>query len=208
LRTLRIALLAFAIATPAAWAAASYRIGTPALVPGKAASNQDSKKTGTKDLSCPTGYWMYAIDVDGGIWGTYPAIEKVSLRCGNKNGDHASARSFGKVATGLNLTISYGQGQCSGGTPALTGMNVNFDRYIKDVKVRCGGIVTSGSSVRVDDTGLQGSWLLNRVQNNDSQRSLKCQGNQVLSGLRISHRDDSNETAFTALQLLCSSVTA
>ena len=172
-------------------------------------SSQDANRDGTKDLKCGRGYYVYAVTAEGGAWGLYPAFAAVGLWCRSPGGTQAPARTFGELANELfHPPPVGGSGRCEGANGALTGLNVSSDRYIKTIKARCGEIFAgSGQRTRVDDDGYLESWIiLGPIENNDTQQGLRCGNRKVVTGLRIRYREDSNETAFTSLQLFCSTV--
>ena len=207
LKAVTLACGLLAVAAPVAAASGGFSIGSPQLAGGRATSNQDVNRDGTRDVKCSSGTYLFAISAYGATWGTYPAVEAVGLWCKSPSGSEASPVSFGTVAAGFPSLPSLGSGRCTGTNGALTGLNVNADRFIKDIKARCGEIFAgSGQKTRVDDDGYQDSWMLDQVQNNDTQEGLRCGKRKVVTGLRIRYREDSNETAFTSLQLFCSTV--
>lgn len=189
---------------PAA-SATSFNVAAPVLLNSRAASSQDSNADGTTDIKCATGKYAFAADVVGANWGTYPALEYVRLWCMTATGSQSGTASFGSAPSTALALPAMGDGRCNGATGSLTGVKVNFDRYIKDLKARC-GVIVPDSSPTVADAGLQRSWMLDRVENDDFQSDLTCRSGQVLTGFRIRFRRDHDETAFTRLQAWCSTV--
>ncbi len=141
-------------------------------------------------------------------WGAYPSIAVVKLTCKAANGGNERQRSFGDSPPPAGALPALGLAECNGSHAAINGLSVNYDRYIKDFKVRCAEIRTSGSSVRIDDDGYDGGWMLNQAQNNDLVEGLRCDDDSeaVLTGVRMQYKRDANETALTSVKLLCSRV--
>lgn len=185
--------------------ATTANVAAPTLLNSRAASSQDSKADGTADIKCATGKYAFAADVVGANWGTYPALEYVRLWCMTATGVQSGTASFGSSPATALAVPAMGDGRCNGATGAVSGFKVNYDRYLKDLKARC-GVIVPDSSPTVADAGLQASWMLDRVENDDFQSDLTCRSGQVLSGLRIRYRRDHDETAFTRLQAWCSTV--
>lgn len=187
----------FAALAPAAAAADTVVIGTPQASSTTATSSQNVNKDATWEVKCGSGTYLDEVDPASAAWGTYPTVGYVLIYCHSPNdlSDDERDRITGLV-------------RCTGGS-ALTGLAVNADRYIKDFKIRCGEIVAqSGQQPRVDDHGYRGSWLLDQVENNDTQTGLACGAQQVATGLRIGYRKNGDQRAFTSVQLFCATVSS
>lgn len=190
-QALTLGCVLLAVLAPAAAAGDTVVIGTPQVSSSTATSTQNAHKDVTWDVKCGSGTYLDEVDPASAAWGTYPTVGYVLIYCSDDERDRI-----------------YGLVRCTGGS-ALTGLAVNADRYIKDFKIRCGEIVAqSGQKPRVDDHGYRGSWLLDQVENNDTQTGLACGAQQVATGLRIGYRKNGDQRAFTSVQLFCSTVSS
>ena len=178
----------------------AFTVGTSALDSGRARSNQDSDRDGRFDLKCRDGDYVERVELSGANWGTYPALEQVMLHC-DPYIDNPSFGQIGGTAPVHNIE------ECRNGShPALTGLKVAHDRYIKDFQLRCGDVTGSGNQVRIENYGFSGEWMLGLVQNNNTKTNLTCGANQVMTGLRLRYKADRDETAVTSVQLFCATV--
>lgn len=208
-RILLIAVALLAVGVPATVAAVTFSVGSSTADSDKAKANQDSNADGGKELKCPRGYYVYGLDVLPANWGTYPSITWIQLWCRSPSGA-VSTPDFGEFSGGISFPeVSYDW--CHGDPGALTGLKVAHDRYIKDFQVRCGEVIERSGSVRIDNHGYSGDWLLDRAQSNDTKTNLVCDptngvNDKVVTGVRLRYREDSNEKAFTLVQLFCARV--
>lgn len=206
-RILLSALALLAVGVPATVAA--FSVGSGRVDNDRARSSQDSNYEGTNDLQCPSGYYVEEISAVGTTWGTYPSVAKVWIGCRSPSGSYAS-RQFGSYPSSPTFP-EIENDECHGSNGALNGLKVNYDRYIKDFTLRCGRIVESGGSVRVENQGYNSGWITDRVQSNDTKVNLVCDptdsvADTVVTGLRIRYKKDANEHAFTGIQLFCGRV--
>ncbi len=164
-------------------------------------SSKNDDRDGTRNLDCPDGSYVRTVSLKGAHWGTYPSITYVTLICRSPSGT-ASENSLGRdYVTSSPSGGSGGSEACNGAYGALLGLKVSAESYIRDLKLRCGGI---GADTSIDDRGWEGGWLLGHQSSSTS--SISCGGSSVVSGLRLSYRDDGDEYAFTKVQLRCSRV--
>lgn len=182
--------------------ALGFTVGSPSLVSTTARSSQDSNHDGSHDLKCGSGKYMARIAGAYGSWGTYPAIEQLWFYCQTFGATPASVRWGTVEPTGA--FVPWDDDTCTGTYPAVTGIRVNFDRYVKDIKLRCGDVSSSGRSIT---NRFNHDWLFDHVETNDTQTNLSCPANQVLTGARIRYREDADETSFTGLQIFCAAIT-
>lgn len=176
-------------------------VGTSAVSAVTAIADQSKNKDGYWNVQCGSNQYLVEAKPTGGYAGTYPAVSYVTIYCWNAGdqGDDERDREVGLI-------------RCVGSDVALTGLMVNADRYIKDWKYRCGEITDSGGKVSIKNLGYT-DWLLDQVENNDTQTVLSCGTRQVVTGLRIGYKlgaSDPNHTPkhFTSVQLSCATLSS
>lgn len=174
-------------------------VGTSAVSSVAATSDQNKNKDGTWNPQCGSNQYLVEAEPTHGYAGTYPDVAYVSIYCRTANfpGDDQRDRIIGLI-------------RCEGSNVALTGLMVNADRYIKDWKYRCGEISDSGGKVSIKDLGYT-DWLLDQVENNDTQTILSCGTRQVVTGLRIGYKSGASDWGyipknFTSVQLSCATL--
>jgi hypothetical protein len=173
----------------------SYVVGGSSLYPAKAAAQQDYRKDGSYDLKCSSGTYVHAVYETGYPVGLYYAMDGITFQCVAPDGTDAT------TFFGPNGPPATAGDACSGSKlNPVTGLDVNSDRYIKDIKIRCGTISADGV---VTDTGYTGSW---NPQNDDTQTPLQCGSGDVVTGLRIGYRNVYDQRAFTSIWLFCAGV--
>ncbi len=189
----------------------TFTVGSPALNSSRAESSQEYKADGHQSLKCGSGEFVYEVLAESRVWGTYPDLSYIRLHCvapaGLSEGagtDVASGSSTG--VTGF--ATAYGGKKCAGTHGAVDGLYVNSDRYTKDIKIHCAVVVPqSGKAPTVESLQYSG-WLIGQVESNDVQKSLRCAAGQVVTGVYIGYKHDSDEYALTSLQLYCSTLAA
>jgi len=194
--------LGLAVAPSLAEAAGgAFVIGGSSLNPASAVAQQNYYKDGNKDVKCASGTFMHAVYVVPGTWGTYPTVAGIGFQCIGPDGSEPDPSWFGSDAHHYSIGCDTSS---SGIFDALTGLKVNVDRYVKDLKARCGSISTSGD---VADVGYQDDWALDKVQDDDTKTALTCPTGDVVTGLRIGYKQKSNGAyGFTSVWLWCSGV--
>lgn len=186
----------------------TFTVGSPALNSSRAESSQEYKAHGHIALKCGSGHFVYEVGVGSYEWGTYPDLGTMQLHCvapagrGEKPDSEAVLNSSGYVRT------AGGYVRCAGTHGAVDGFYVNSDRYTKDINVHCALVVPqSGKAPTVESLEYRG-WSIGHKESNDVQKNLRCAAGQVMTGLYIGYKKDSDEYAFTSLQLYCSTLAA
>ena len=176
-------------------------VGTSAVSSVTATADQNKNKDGNWNVQCGSNQYLVEAKPTHGYAGTYPDVAYVNIYCWTANfpGDDQRDRMVGLI-------------RCEGSNVALTGLMVNADRYIKDWKYRCGEITDSGGKVSIKDLGYT-DWLLDQVENNDTQTILSCGTRQVVTGLQIGYKSDASNSStrkknFTSVQLSCATLSA
>lgn len=195
-----------------------------------AKSDEYSSSQSDKTLQCSSGYFMMGLEVEYTTWGLYPSITYLRMTCGNVDG-LTETKTAGKYNNGSlfpvgcsgNVTV-YGYTQEYDNGDFMTSIKVAHDSYIKDMKAGCSdlsvteadGILGSkvytpvlSSPVYNMDYGSRVWGDYSRVQSNDTEQVIDCDGSdEVLSGVAMSYKSDSNEWALTMLQPICAKLTA
>lgn len=163
--------------------------------------------TGYENADCPEGYFVYAIEAQDSLWGTYPAITKINLYC--------QLASDPAVTDVVEIGTDHGSSEssdtCIEDGQYITGLRVLHDRYIKDFILGCGDITIDedAGSVSVSNQEFKGTFsdgtesLFGRYESNDDDTDAECDGDSLVTGLRYQYRYDSNEAAFTYVRLRC-----
>jgi len=196
-----------------------------------AKSDKWDSSQSTSTLQCTSGYYLLGAEIEYSTWGTYPAITYVRLTCAGPDGatETKSKGTFGggigtlfSVGCAGTMTYGYSSYQYDNGD-FMTGLKLKYDNYIKDMKAGCSDLTVNesagilGSTVytpelssRVYNLGYGSDlWYLGRLDSNDTEREIDCDGtDEVLSGLKLGYKKDSNEYAFTSVQPICSKLTA
>ena len=194
--------LGLAVAPPlAAAAVGTFVIGGSSLYPASAVAQQNYYKDGIKDVKCASGTYMHYVYVVPGTWGTYPTVAGIGFQCIGPDKSEPHPSWFGSDDYALASGCGKNGEDIFG---PLTGLNVNVDRYVKDLKARCGSISTSGD---VTDLGYPGDWAIGEVQDDDTKTALTCATGDVVTGLRIGYKQKSNGAyGFTSVWLWCAGV--
>ena len=195
-----------------------------------AKSDEYSSSQSDKTLQCSSGYFMMGLEVEYTTWGVYPSITYMRMTCGNVDG-LTETKTAGKYNNGSlfpvgcsgNVTV-YGYVQEYDNGDFMTSIKVAHDAYIKDIKAGCSDLSVTeangvlGSKVYTPvlsspvynmDYGSRVWGDYSRVQTNDTERVIDCDGtDEVLSGVAMSYKSDSNEWALTMLQPICAKLTA
>jgi hypothetical protein len=152
------------------------------------------------------------------------------MTCGNVDGltetktagDYNNGSLFPVGCSG-NVTV-YGYNQEFDNGDFMTSIEVAYDSYIKDLKAGCSDLSMTESTgvlgfksytpvlsspVYNMDYGSRVWGDYSRVQSNDSEKVIDCDGtDEVLAGVAMSYKSDSNEWALTMLQPICAKLTA
>lgn len=196
-----------------------------------AKSDKWESSQSSSTLQCDSGHFMLGVEIEYSTWGTYPSITYVRITCAGPDGatETKSKGTFGggvgtlfSVGCAGTMTYGYSSYQYDNGD-FMTGIKLKYDNYIKDMKAGCSDLTVNESSgflgstkytpelsSRVYNMGYGSDlWALGRLDYNDSEREIDCDGtDEVLSGLKLQYKKDSNEYAFTSVQPICSKLTA
>jgi hypothetical protein len=196
-RAVAVGIVVWSLAAPQADAAA-FTVGASSIVTTPARADQDDARTGTDQLKCSAGAYVEELRLTAGVWAGYPDVAYARLQC-RFPGAGIEYKELGHDDS------HHVTGDCPGTNPAITGLLVADDRYIKDMKIKCGKVNSSGRP-RVEDSGYDDDFLLGHVSTNDDQTSMRCASRKVMTGVQISYREVGASIGFTGIQIWCASV--
>jgi hypothetical protein len=195
-----------------------------------AKSDEYSSSQSDKTLKCTSGYFMMGLEIEYTSWGLYPSITYMRMTCGNAEGQ-TETKTAGKYNNGSLFPVGcsgtvtqYGYSYEYNNGDFMTSLKVAKDAYIKDMKAGCSDLTVDESTgawgqklytpslstpVYGMDYGSRVWGDYSRVQYDDSEKVIDCDGtDEVLAGVNLSYKSDSNEVAYTMVQPICSKLTA
>lgn len=182
----------------------SFSVSSPVLA-DDVRSTQYSSSQNQVSKNCPAGHYLSDLEIQRSYWGVYRSITWMKLKCQSMQSLNTSEEIGGKRYSGSqNVKTNV----CTN-KRGITGINVVYDRYIKDFKFECSQLSyssTTPGNVTVLDRKLNGSHTFGFKQWDDYEEEMRCPSNTVAVGLEGHAKKDSNEWAFTRLGLRCADI--
>jgi subtilisin family serine protease len=177
----------------------SYPFSSEDIISDKFSSSQKNVS-----MTCPAGSYLADMEIQNTLWSVYRSITWFRLKCQSMNtiktlelGDkrHAGSRRV--------------KGSVCPSNKGISGMNVVYDRYIKDFRFSCSGLSYHSSQAGNVQIGTpqSGAYVFGFKQRDDQEESVACPANTIAVGIEGSAKTDRNEWAFTRIGLKCAEIT-
>jgi subtilisin family serine protease len=182
----------------------SFSVSSPVLADDVRSTQYSSSQT-QASKNCPSGHYLSDLEIQRSYWGVYRSITWMKLKCQSMQSLNTSQEmGVKRYAGSKNVKTNV----CTN-KRGITGINVVYDRYIKDFKFECSQLSyssTTPGNVTVLDRKLNSSHTFGYKQWDDYEEEMRCPGNSIAVGLEVHAKKDKNEWAFTRLGLRCADI--